>query len=140
MTIEIIRTYHELIKIDNFEDRYRYLKLNGRVGEKTFGFDRILNQLLYSSKRWKRTRDNIIIRDKGCDLGMDGYDLHSEILVHHINPITLEDVEMEREEVFDPEYLICSSLNTHNAIHYGNESLLPRAPIIRRKNDTCPWR
>jgi hypothetical protein len=99
-----------------------------------------MNQILYSSGRWKKTRDIVIVRDSACDLGMEEYEIHHGLLIHHMNAITVADIELEREEVFDPEFLICTSLNTHNAIHYGNESLLPKLPSERRKNDTCPWR
>ena len=135
----MIRRYSYVRQLDSFEERYRYLKLNGIVGESTFGFDRYLNQILYNSDKWKEVRDRIIIRDKGCDLGVKGYELHGRIIVHHMNPITIEDVEEERYVVYDPRFLISTSLNTHNAIHYGNESLLSKLPIERRKNDTCPW-
>lgn len=136
-----IKTYSELIALPTFIDRYRYLRLNGRVGEETFGFDRIINQFLYQrSQRWKSVRDQVIIRDNGCDLAAEGHEIYGKILVHHMNPITLADIERESEFVFDPEYLISTTLNTHNAIHYGDESLLITAPIERRKNDTCPWR
>lgn len=136
----IIRTYRELKRLNTFESRYEYLRLYGRVGEETFGFDRYLNQLLYKSDRWRATRDGVIIRDEACDLGVEGYELYGRIIVHHMNPITIEDIELERAIVFDPEFLISSSLNTHNAIHYGNRDLLPKNPIERRKNDTCPWK
>lgn len=136
----IIRTYRELERLNTFESRYEYLRLYGRVGEETFGFDRYLNQLLYKSDRWRATRDGVIIRDEACDLGVEGYELYGRIIVHHMNPITIEDIELERAIVFDPEFLISSSLNTHNAIHYGNRDLLPKNPIERRKNDTCPWK
>jgi hypothetical protein len=106
----------------------------------TFGYDRYLNQLLYKSDRWKSTRNDIIIRDEACDLGISDYEILGKILVHHINPITIEDVELDRPIVYDPENLICTTLNTHNAIHFGNENLLPKLPIERRKNDTCPWK
>lgn len=135
-----IRTYSNLKRIRSFEDRYQYLRLGGIVGKKTFGVDRYLNQMLYTSPRWLNARDNIIIRDLGCDLGVEGYDIYGRIYVHHMNPITIEDIELERDEIFDPEFLICSSFNTHSAIHYGDESLLPQLPIIRKKYDTCPWR
>lgn len=135
----IIRSFRELRKLKTFEDRYRYLRLNGIVGEETFGFDRYLNQILYNSKRWRSTRDNIIIRDNGCDLGIDEYEIQGRIIIHHMNPITIEDVEMERDIVYDPNFLISTSHNTHNAIHYGDESLLPKLPIERKLNDTCPW-
>lgn len=135
----ITRSYRELKKLRTFDDRYRYLELNSKVGDITFGYDRILNQLLYTSGPWRRTRDDIIIRDNGCDLGIEDYKIYSRILVHHINPITVEDVEEERDIVYDPDNLICTTLNTHSAIHYGTENLLPRLPIERQRNDTCPW-
>lgn len=138
--MKMIRTYTELCKLRTFEDRYQYLRLNGVVGESTFGFDRYLNQLLYVSGKWRSTRDKIIIRDNGCDLGITDREIYSRILVHHINPITIEDIELERYVLFDPENLICSSKNTHDAIHFGDESLLFKMPIERRPNDTCPWR
>ena len=135
-----IRTYSNLKRIRSFEDRYRYLRLGGIVGKKTFGADRYLNQILYTSDIWLAVRDKVIVRDLGCDLGVEGYDIYGRIYVHHMNPITIEDIELERDEIFDPEFLICSSFNTHSAIHYGDESLLPQLPIIRKKYDTCPWR
>lgn len=136
----MIRSYTELIRINKFEDRYAYLKMEGKVGLATFGYDRYLNQMLYNSKRWRRTRDGIIVRDEGCDLGIEGREINGRIYIHHINPITVEDIELNRRVVFEPENLICSSFDTHNAIHYGNESLLPKLPIIRKPYDTCPWR
>lgn len=135
-----IKTYSELIKLSTFEDRYRYLKLSGRIGEDTFGFDRYLNQIFYRSQKWKSVRDFVIIRDNGCDLGMDDREIYGKILIHHMNPITIKDIEKESDFLLDPEYLICASHNTHNAIHYGDESKLILAPIERTKNDTCPWR
>lgn len=135
-----IRTYSELITLPTFEERFRYLQLNGQIGKDTFGFDRYLNQMLYRSQRWKSVRDQIIIRDNGCDLGVEGHDIYGKIMVHHMNPITLADIEKESEFLFNPEYLICTTHNTHNAIHYGDESLLITTPIERTKNDTCPWR
>ena len=135
-----IKTYSELMTIPTFEERYRYLKLNGRVGEETFGYDRYLNQILYTSDRWRSFRDKIIIRDEGCDLGCVGYDIPIRITVHHIDPITVDDVINEHPKVFDPENVITVSHNTHMAIHYGDESLLPLIPVDRRANDTCPWR
>ncbi|MBQ8829677.1 MAG: hypothetical protein IJ022_06260 [Burkholderiaceae bacterium] len=136
-----IKTYSELSRLQTFEERYRYLRLRGAVGEETFGFDRYLNQVFYQrSPKWKKVRDFVIVRDNGCDLGLDGYDIYGKILVHHMNPITLKDLERESEYLLDPEFLICTSLNTHNAIHYGDESLLITTPIVRTKNDTCPWR
>jgi hypothetical protein len=136
----MIKTYHELKKMETFEERYRYLRLNRLVGQSTFGYDRIFNQLFYNSDRWRRTRDGIIIRDNACDLGVKDHEIYDIIIVHHINPITIEDIELDCEELYDPEYLICTAFNTHNAIHYGDEKLLPTIPIERRKNDTCPWR
>lgn len=135
-----IRTYSEMIALPTFEERYEYLRLGGRVGEDTFGFDRYLNQVFYRSQRWKSIRDQIIIRDGGRDLAAEGYDIFGKILIHHMNPITVEDIERESAFLLDPEYLICVSHNTHNAIHYGDRSLLITAPIERRPNDTCPWR
>lgn len=140
MTRKIIRTYSELITLPTFEERFRYLKLGGKVGEDTFGFDRYLNQVFYRSAKWKEIRDYVIIRDNGCDLGMEGHEIHQRILVHHMNPITKEDILRESEFLLDPEYMICTIKNTHDAIHYGDESLLMTAPIERRKNDTCPWK
>ena len=136
-----IRTYSELITLPTFEDRYEYLKLNGKIGEETFGFDRYINQQLYQrSQKWKSVRDKVIIRDNGCDLSMEGYEIWGKIIIHHMNPITIEDIERESDFVLNPEYLISTSLNTHNAIHYGDENLLIKAPIERTKYDTCPWR
>lgn len=134
------KSYSELIKLPTFLDRYRYLKIGGKVGAETFGYDRYLNQTLYRSAEWKRFRREIIIRDDGCDMAAEGYGIHGNILVHHINPITLRDVERRDPKIFDMENVICVSLNTHNAIHYGDESLLITEPIIRTKNDTCPWK
>ena len=140
MTNTTIRTYSELITLPTFEERYRYLKLSGRIGEDTFGFDRYLNQVLYHSQEWKRIRDFVIIRDNGCDLGVEGYEIHGKILIHHMNPITAKDILNRTDYLFNPEYLITTVLSTHNAIHYGDESRIKTAPIERRKNDTCPWR
>lgn len=136
----MIRTFSELCRFKNFKDRYNYLKLIGIVGQSTFGYDRYMNQMLYRSTRWKRTRDDIIIRDDGCDLGLDGYEIGGRIIIHHMNPITIEDIELERDEIFDPEFLICTSSDSHQAIHFGDERLLPQNPIARRRNDTCPWK
>lgn len=132
--------YSKLLVLPTFEERYEYLRLGGTVGKETFGYERHLNQILYSSDEWKQCRRLIIIRDAGLDLGSDGYEIHGKILVHHLNPITVDDVINRRQKVFDPENLICVSHNTHNAIHYGDESLLMTVPIERTKNDTCPWR
>ena len=135
-----IKTYSELITIPTFEERFEYLQLKGSVGKDTFGYDRHLNQVLYRSPEWKRLRNQIIIRDCGCDLACEGYDIHSKFLIHHLNPITVEDVLSRSRKVFDPDNLVCVSHNTHNAIHYGDVDLLVTGPIIRTKNDTCPWR
>lgn len=135
-----IKTYSELITLPTFEERFAYLQLNGVVGQDTFGFDRYINQIFYQSDRWRSIRDQIIIRDNGCDLGVEGYDIYGTILIHHINPITLEDIKRESEFLLDPEYLITTTHNTHNAIHYGGANLLPETPIKRSRNDTCPWR
>ena len=135
-----IRTYSELITIQTFEERFEYLQLKGSVGKDTFGYDRYLNQVLYRSPEWKRLRNQIIIRDGGCDLACDGYDVYGKILIHHLNPITVEDVLTRSRKVFDPDNLVCVSHSTHNAIHYGDVDLLATGPIIRTKNDTCPWR
>lgn len=135
-----IRTYSELITLPTFEERFKYLQLNGQVGKDTFGFDRYINQNFYRSLEWKRVRDKVILRDNGCDLGVEGYEIHGRILIHHMNPITIKDIESMSEYLLNPEYLISTVHNTHNAIHYGDESLLITAPIERRKNDTCPWK
>lgn len=136
----ITRTYSELIAIPTFEERFRYLQLRGIVGEDTFGFDRYLNQVFYRSQRWKDIRDQVIIRDNGCDLGIEDRVIQGRIIIHHMNPIGFSDIEKESAYLLNPEYLICVAHNTHNAIHYGDESLLVKAPIERRMNDTCPWR
>ena len=135
-----IRTYSELILLPTFEERFRYLQLNGRVGDDTFGFDRYINQKFYRSAEWKRIRDQIIIRDKGCDLALEGYEIYGRILIHHMNPITVKDVELSTEYLMNPEYLVCVTHNTHNAIHYGDEKQIITGPIVRTKNDTCPWK
>lgn len=134
------RTYSELKNLDSFEERFNYLKLNGQVGETTFGSRRYLNQLLYKSNKWMSVRDKVIIRDEGCDLGIPGREIGGKILVHHINPITIEDVTNNNPKVFDLENLITTSHITHEAIHYGDENLLIKDPIVRTANDTCPWK
>lgn len=137
----IIKTYSELITIPTYEERFRYLKLDGRVGADTFGFDRHLNQMLYQKNpRWKKARDTVIIRDNGCDLGVEGYEIHGKVIVHHMNPITMDDILKDRDWIYDPEFLISTTHMTHNAIHYGDEHLLVKAPIERAPNDTCPWK
>lgn len=138
----IIRTYTELIQLRTFEERYRYLRLGGRVGEDTFGFDRYLNQLFYKSDEWLAIRDEVIIRDNGCDLGIPGRDIPEgiPILIHHMNPIAVRDILDRSDYLLNPEYLICTMKRTHDAIHYGNESSLLAIPPERTKFDTCPWR
>ena len=140
MNTTTIKTYSQLKQLQTFEERYDYLKLGGVVGEDTFGFDRYLNQNFYRSREWKRVRDEVIRRDNGCDLGIDGHEIRGKILIHHMNPITSEDIHRVSEYLLNPEYLICVTHRTHNAIHYGNESLIVTAPIERTQNDTCPWR
>ena len=135
-----IKTYSELITLPTFEERFNYLKLSGNVGKETFGFDRYLNQKFYKSPEWLSVRDYVIVRDNGCDLGIAGREIYGRILVHHINPITKEDILSNSKFLFDPEYLISTMDNTHNAIHYGDDNLLLTDPIERRRNDTCPWR
>lgn len=135
-----IRCYSELITLPTFEERFKYLQLNGQVGKSTFGFDRYINQNFYRSSEWKRVRNEIILRDNGCDLGMEGYEIHGRILIHHMNPITIADIESMSEYLMNPEYLISTVHNTHNAIHYGDENLLIKEPIERKPNDTCPWK
>lgn len=135
-----IKTYSELILLLTFEERFKYLQLNGRVGDDTFGFDRYINQKFYRSAEWKRIRDYIIIRDNGCDLAVDGYEIHGRILIHHMNPITISDIKFSTEYLMNPDYLICVTHNTHNAIHYGDEKQIITGSIVRTKNDTCPWK
>lgn len=135
-----IKTYSELITIPTFEERYAYLKIKGTVGKSTFGFQRWVNQTLYHSDEWYEFRDSIIIRDKGCDLACDGFEIYKHILIHHIDPITYDDIVNRHPKVFDPENVVATKLSTHNAIHYGDESLLVLAPKQRTANDTCPWR
>ena len=136
----MIRTYSDLSKLVTFEERFRYLKLDGLVGESTFGFNRYLNQVFYKSIAWKRIRDEVILRDNGCDLGVDGRDIYGQIVIHHMNPITTQDIETESEFLTNPEYLITTIHSTHNAIHYGDENLLVLVPVERTRNDTCPWK
>lgn len=137
----MLRTYTELSKLGTFEERFEYLRLGGLVGKKTFGFDRIFNQRFYKSDEWRSIRDQVLLRDNGCDLGDPDYEIYGQrILIHHMNPISLEDLERRSEILMNPEYLITTTHNTHQAIHYGDESLLIRLPPERTKNDTCPWK
>lgn len=141
MTSRITRSYTELIRIPTFEERYEYLRLAARVGEKTFGFERFLNQSFYRSREWKSARSSVIRRDSGCDLGIEGRDIFGTIEIHHINPLTIEDIEEGSDLLLDLDNLICVSPITHKAIHYGDRTLLPRImPTIRTPNDTCPWK
>lgn len=133
------RNYTELKKLKTFEERYEYLRLNGAVGADTFGFDRYLNQKFYRSPEWKKARRDVIIRDEGRDLGVEGYELQNGIYVHHMNPLAPDALLHAEDWIIDPEYLICVSFNTHNAIHYGDASLLPKKPTERFMNDHCPW-
>ena len=135
-----IKTYSELITIPTFEERFEYLKLDGRVGAETFGFDRYLNQAFYKSDEWLSIRDYVITRDNGCDLGVEGYEIYGRIIIHHMNPITKEDILQRSKFLINPEYLITTIKRTHDAIHYSDSNLLVKAPIERSKNDTCPWR
>ncbi len=134
------KRYSELVLLPTFKERYQYLRLGGTVGDETFGIDRYLNQRFYKSQRWKSVRDRVIIRDNGCDLGIAGRDIRGRILIHHMNPISLADIEHGSDLLLDPEYLICVTHETHQAIHYGDAKLLVTEPIARSRNDTCPWR
>ena len=135
-----IKTYSELSRLATFEERYNYLRLNGFVGKETFGFDRYLNQVFYKSSKWRSIRDFVIVRDNGCDLGIEGREIHGRIIIHHMNPITIQDITQQTEFLLDPEFLISTVHETHNAIHYGDTNLLIREPVERKRNDTCPWR
>lgn len=134
-----IRTYSELIKFETFEERFEYLKLSGEVGLATFGHDRYLNQTFYRSPEWRSFRREIIIRDNGCDLGLEGYDIFGKIYIHHMNPISVEDILDRKSNLMDPNQVICVSGLTHNAIHYSDESILPIRPVERRPGDTKLW-
>lgn len=136
----MIRTYSELIQYSTFEDRFDYLSLKGQVGEETYGFDRWMNQQFYRSSEWKQVRNLVIVRDSGCDLGILGREIGERIIIHHMNPIMINDIKDSSKYLLDPEYLICVSNNTHQAIHYGDKSLLITEPIIRSRHDTCPWK
>lgn len=136
----LVKSYRNLILLPSFDDRYEYLKLQGVVGESTFGFDRYMNQHFYTSREWRQFRNKIIARDDGCDMGLEDYPIAGRVIIHHINPLTVEDFENLTDALFDPDNVICVSENTHQAIHYGDISLLPAPPIVRAPNDTCPWR
>lgn len=133
------RSYSELRRLHTFEDRFEYLRLSGEVGSATFGFDRYINQQFYHSNEWQRARNEVIVRDNGCDLGISGYEIHGALLIHHINPMTADDIIHGEDWIFDPEYLITTTQNTHNAIHFGNDKLLPKVVISRTPNDTKLW-
>ncbi len=135
-----MKTYQELITFDNFEDRFNYLKLSGRIGDETFGSNRWVNQIFYKSREWLSFRDRVIRRDNGCDLGVEGREIFGPILIHHINPITLEDIVERDPKVFDMNNVITTMLSTHNAIHYSDAGILVLDPVERTQNDTCPWR
>ena len=138
--MERIRCFRELCSLSSIFDRYEYLRIGGKIGESTFGFDRYLNQEFYRSDEWRKARRLVILRDNGCDMGLDGYSLDCGIIVHHMNPIDVNDIVGRNPDIFDPEYLICVSDRTHRAIHYGDSSLLPKGFVERRSGDTCPWR
>lgn len=135
-----IRTYSELITIPTYEERFEYLRLDGLVGEETFGFDRYLNQIFYNSGEWRSLRNEIIIRDNGCDLAMEDYDIKGRIYIHHMNPIAITDILTQSDFLLNPDFLVCTAFRTHQAVHYGDASLLLTGPIERKQNDTCPWR
>ena len=137
MTIH--RTYRELRRIEGFEERFHYLSLSGRVGRSTFGFDRYLNQRFYTSREWKDLRHHVIVRDNGCDLGVEGYEIHGKLLIHHMNPGTVQDLAQDAAVALNPDFLITTTHRTHNAIHYGDESLLPRKHVPRERGDTKLW-
>ena len=134
------KSYRELIRLQTIKERYEYLRIGGVVGDATFGGERYLNQILYTSSEWRNFRHKVIIRDNGCDLGVKGYEIHDQIIIHHINPLSVEDVMNRNPAVFDMNNVICVSPRTHRAIHYGDASLLPQDPIIRQPGDTCEWK
>ena len=137
----MIRTYSELTRLATFQERFDYLKLNGAVGGETFGYDRWMNQLFYTSREWREFRDQIILRDKGCDLGIEGDEIGGIIVIHHMNPITIRDVQERNPDILNPNYVVCCSDRTHKAIHYGDQTFLTvRQGAERKPNDTCPWR
>lgn len=134
-----LRSYSELSRLETFEERFRYLSLRGAVGAETFGFDRYMNQQFYTSREWKRIRNYVISRDEGCDLGVEGYDIHSKLVIHHMNPMVPEDIAHGEAHILDPEFLITTTHQTHNAIHYGDERQLPRPFVPRTSGDTKLW-
>lgn len=136
----MLRSYSELSRLRTFDERFRYLLLAGSVGVETFGFDRYVNQRFYRSEEWKHVRNIVIARDNGCDLGIEGRDINGRVYVHHMNPMNLEQINDHMDLIFDPEYLVCVTFATHNAIHYGDESYITLAPVERQPNDMCPWK
>lgn len=136
----MIRRYSEMIKFPTIEERFEYVKLGGAVGVETFGWDRYLNQQFYRSKEWKEFRNSMIIRDNGCDLALDGYEIQSNLFLHHLNPITVEDILHNSEVLLDPENVVCVSRRMHQAIHYGDEDMIPKPLVERKPGDTIPWR
>ena len=135
-----MKSYRELVLLPTIKERFDYLKLSGKIGLETFGGDRFLNQIFYRTPEWRKVRREVIVRDEGREFGLDGYDIGGRIIVHHMNPITVDDIEERNPDILNPDYLICVSELTHQAIHYGDESLLPKEPVERRKWDTAPWR
>lgn len=135
----MIRTYDELIRLRSFEERYEYLRIGAQVGAPTFGSDRYLNQILYTSDRWREVRNAVIIRDNGCDLAHEDFQIFEFLTVHHLNPISLSDIETENPDIYDLRFLVCTSLDTHKAIHFGNKAMLPKLPTQRYARDTCLW-
>lgn len=140
MKTSMIKSYRNLILLPTFKERYEYLKLQGVVGESLFGFDRYMNQEFYTSREWRNFRNHIIARDLGCDMGLEDYEIQGRVIIHHINPLEIADFENSTDALFDPDNVVCVSDNTHQAIHFGDESLLPADPILRSRNDTCPWK
>lgn len=134
-----IRSYSELRRLETFEERYDYLQLRGEVGKSTFGFDRYMNQRFYTSREWKQIRNQVIARDEGMDLGVDGYEIYDRIVIHHMNPMTVNDIAHNDDSILDPRYLITTTHRTHNAIHYGDRSLLPQPLVERHRGDTRLW-
>lgn len=140
LEIVMIKNYTDLSKFNSFEERFEYLKLDGIVGADTFGFDRYLNQAFYNSREWKKIRDHVITRDFGCDLGIEGFEIYRRPIIHHMNPISMEQILNRDSIILDPEFLITTVHDTHNALHYGTETLIAKGPVERKPNDTCPWR
>jgi len=137
----IHRTYNEMSMLGTFDERFKYLSLIGQVGLDTFGFDRYMNQAFYKSKEWQQVRSYVIVRDNGCDLGIPDRPIGGHVYIHHIDPITPEDIKHGSSKLLDPNNLVCVSFETHNALHYGDEEYLERNKLVERhSNDTCPWK